>query len=690
MLRVVFLTSTLLAFSAARIYERCELARDLIQLGISKDQLATWVCIAFHESRFDTAARNPYSGDHGLLQISELYWCGAGKACGVPCSAFRDEDISNDVECALRIYEEHTRLQGNGFLAWVVYPQHCKHNAKKYLADCEGSLKDVSPYKVQGRGRSLKDNSQSQNNNDLYFRKFPNIDDLKPPSITINQFLPGFNSGKHSGDKFDFTKFEIKPENDGGKLNKKFQINVGNINKINDNMNPFPWLNSNLLKYDTVKISNEKIKNIDDLKPPVFFKTASRESERINYNIPTSTLRTTTASTKASVTVDPELIGIKPPNPRRLETNQFRRRKLIDINNSNLTMDQTDKTKKTVRIETNVVPITEPTSPVRISASNTSYTFRSNNRLPYVEPLVIENTKNSQEVNLVTKTALDISSTHAHATPYSQNVSQNNIMTTEKISLQTKVQFHNETLDTKKYLTYNFQSTVTPRLSSNSYGRSSFNVTTTSTENTQKKELEKEDLYKERNRAPQMNRSTTKDVPAKTTDNEQLKAMRNESTRRRYTLRPLFQSIAGNETLNLNNRLKLESTKIPDGMNTTTVTKTSTNTAVTSTFSESTTKSTTPATRIYLDDGATTVHRRSTISPSRLSDDKQLTKSPLTTTVSTPTTKKATQSIFDLYLNPTQRPRITYNFPVFKDSPFKLKIFSGGTTTPAPLFIRNA
>ncbi|CAH2035411.1 unnamed protein product, partial [Iphiclides podalirius] len=150
---VALLTSTLLTIAGARFYERCELARDLLKLGIRKDHIATWVCIAYHESRFDTAARNPSSGDHGLLQISEIYWCGAGKACGLPCSALRDDDISDDVQCALTIYEEHTRLQGNGFLAWVVYPNYCKHNPKKYLTDCNFSAKDGS-YSMEDRARS--------------------------------------------------------------------------------------------------------------------------------------------------------------------------------------------------------------------------------------------------------------------------------------------------------------------------------------------------------------------------------------------------------------------------------------------------------------------------------------------------------------------------------------------------------
>ncbi|XP_073951175.1 uncharacterized protein [Choristoneura fumiferana] len=169
----------------ARVLERCELARELRRLGVRADHVPVWVCIAYHESRFDTAALNPGSGDHGLLQISELYWCGAGKACGLPCAALRDDDIADDVQCALRVYEEHTTLQGDGFLAWVVYPQHCKQNTKKYLADCSLPLKDANSTKLLEKSRSFNTADYKLNST---VELNPIIDELKPPyfSTTSN------------------------------------------------------------------------------------------------------------------------------------------------------------------------------------------------------------------------------------------------------------------------------------------------------------------------------------------------------------------------------------------------------------------------------------------------------------------------------------------------------------------------
>ncbi|XP_045783847.1 flocculation protein FLO11-like [Maniola jurtina] len=269
MFAVALLMGTLAALAAGRVYERCELARDLQLLGVDRDQIATWVCIAFHESRYDTAARNHGSGDHGLLQISELYWCGPGKACGAPCSAFRDEDISDDVECALRIYREHTRLQGDGFLAWVVYPHYCKQNAKKYIVDCDKSVK--TPAKFDDRARLLK-TSDARQESKRQFASDPYRNAVTPRYLSINSIFQGSYVNEFERSYYDNNK------------------------------------QSNWLDF--------KVDNIDELELP-----AAVSAKQRSYFLE-STTRPTTVTT-----LDPALIGIKPPSPKKIESNQFRRRK---------------------------------------------------------------------------------------------------------------------------------------------------------------------------------------------------------------------------------------------------------------------------------------------------------------------------------------------------------------------------
>ncbi|XP_030385840.1 uncharacterized protein LOC115632734 [Scaptodrosophila lebanonensis] len=128
-----------------KIYKRCELAQELyFKHKIPMQEIPTWVCIAQHESSFNTAAvgrlNTDGSADHGLFQISDLYWCshdlGGGKACHISCDKLLDSDISDDVQCVKTIYEEHTRISGDGFTAWTVYNGHCRKRSKSEIADC--------------------------------------------------------------------------------------------------------------------------------------------------------------------------------------------------------------------------------------------------------------------------------------------------------------------------------------------------------------------------------------------------------------------------------------------------------------------------------------------------------------------------------------------------------------------------
>ncbi|KPJ08984.1 Lysozyme C-1 [Papilio machaon] len=326
MYTVALLTSTLLALVGARIYERCELARDLLQLGVRKDHIATWVCIAYHESRFDTAARNPSSGDHGLLQISEIYWCGAGKACGLPCSALRDDDISDDVECALSIYEEHTRIQGNGFLAWVVYPHYCKHNAKKYLADCDHSVKDSS--------NKFEDKARASH---VLYDSYPNIN-----FTSTNQVKSEFSYSQSDRSVPSFLSIVSLLR---GKYEQDFERDYNKNKKVN-------W-------------AQFKIDNVDDLTLPDF-------NRRPNFNF----LEPVTArlSTTSTTTMEPEP-QYKPVKPwRTIETNQFRRR-MMKFNNTPLE----EMRKKTVYENSLVV-----TTPLFVgSAETTTYSSPTTRRIPY-------------------------------------------------------------------------------------------------------------------------------------------------------------------------------------------------------------------------------------------------------------------------------------------------------------------
>ncbi|KAJ8959301.1 hypothetical protein NQ318_021987 [Aromia moschata] len=123
-----------LALGRAKIYDRCEFGRAIQTYGVPADQVAVWTCIAQRESNFDTAAVNWSSGDHGIFQISELFWCSTGDTpgggCNARCAQFEQDDIAEATACALYIYSQM------GFTAWTTYLQYCNGDVSSYVAGC--------------------------------------------------------------------------------------------------------------------------------------------------------------------------------------------------------------------------------------------------------------------------------------------------------------------------------------------------------------------------------------------------------------------------------------------------------------------------------------------------------------------------------------------------------------------------
>ncbi|XP_072931219.1 uncharacterized protein [Epargyreus clarus] len=622
MFGVALLTSTLLVLADARIYERCELARDLLSLGISKEHVATWVCIAYHESRFDTAARNPHSGDHGLLQISELYWCGVGKACGLPCSALRDDDISDDVECALRVHEEHTRLQGNGFLAWVVYPHHCKHNAKKYLADCDTSVKTYA-VRPTSRARVMK----IQTRNFTTFSYNPKIDELQPPYLAVNSFLRG-------------------------SYEKEFEENYNKNVRVN-------WL-------------DYKVDNIDDLKLPDFNQKV-RDGHRTTTPATIRTFATTralatrrTLATTTTTTSSP-LPNIKPPSPRRIESNSFRRRKMRPIPEieSVKLSGSTDQPTTTTSSST--------TTPRSLYKSSTEY---------YVTREKVQQTTSASILPLITMTTTIKPATEK------VDLSSPSVSTISRTIYQTtKLSDFQRSTTARTTVAQNVFTKTTEAKLSTTTARSTQNIikdqqtkltSTTSTTRSRTWPTWRTTPYKSTS-------ASTTSKPSTKTWNRTWRTPKYSSSRSESSNKNITSTKPNNEqtttvkpsiTTRTWHEAKSLSTQLPRSNNYTYSTR---NLLV---------QSTTPRSRVTWP----TANSRSTPSPStvRATSRTTTTTKIVTSTASpSPTTARTTQSIFDLYLNPTKRPKLAFTFAPFKSSGLSLKIFAGGTTTHSPAFSTN-
>lgn len=136
-MRTFFLIILLVTLGNCKVFNNCELSRTLINYGLPRHQIATWVCIAFKESSYNTQAINHSSNCYGLFQISQQYWCSPGAGCGLSCTNLIDDDISDDVKCVKTIFREFERIRGNGFLAWETYPHCADYNtARTYIEGC--------------------------------------------------------------------------------------------------------------------------------------------------------------------------------------------------------------------------------------------------------------------------------------------------------------------------------------------------------------------------------------------------------------------------------------------------------------------------------------------------------------------------------------------------------------------------
>uniref|UniRef100_A0A8C6X4T1 Glycosyl hydrolases family 22 (GH22) domain-containing protein n=1 Tax=Naja naja TaxID=35670 RepID=A0A8C6X4T1_NAJNA len=123
----------LIAVNEAKVFTKCELASILKGKGMDGYHgysLGNWICMAYHESRYNSRAVGPRnsdgSRDYGIFQINSRYWCKnnqgpTANGCNKPCSAFTNDDIKDDIECAKRIVRDPQKMG-----AWVAWRNHCK------------------------------------------------------------------------------------------------------------------------------------------------------------------------------------------------------------------------------------------------------------------------------------------------------------------------------------------------------------------------------------------------------------------------------------------------------------------------------------------------------------------------------------------------------------------------------------
>ncbi|XP_030403048.1 lysozyme C-like [Gopherus evgoodei] len=126
------------------IIPRCRLVRIFRQQsleGFVGRKVADWVCLAKHESSYNTRAINRNkngSSDYGIFQINSKYWCydgrtpGASNGCRIHCRKFLDDNITDDIKCAKLIAR-----QARGLTPWVAWRKHCRgKNLRPFVRGC--------------------------------------------------------------------------------------------------------------------------------------------------------------------------------------------------------------------------------------------------------------------------------------------------------------------------------------------------------------------------------------------------------------------------------------------------------------------------------------------------------------------------------------------------------------------------
>ncbi|XP_073972136.1 lysozyme-like [Rhodnius prolixus] len=136
-MKIALIFSLLVGLSQAKIFTRCDLAKELVRKGIPHANLEHWVCLVEAESSRNTSVKGGpnknKSFDHGLFQINDRYWCKSGRQggdCNVKCEDLRTDDITDDVKCAQKIKKRH------GFEAWYGWRRNCKDKRLPSVDNC--------------------------------------------------------------------------------------------------------------------------------------------------------------------------------------------------------------------------------------------------------------------------------------------------------------------------------------------------------------------------------------------------------------------------------------------------------------------------------------------------------------------------------------------------------------------------
>nr|XP_023028141.1 lysozyme-like [Leptinotarsa decemlineata] len=109
----------------AKVFTRCGLTQELLNLGFSRSLVGNWVCLIESESGRDTSKEIVKANGGkalGLFQINSKDWCkygSPGGKCNMKCEDLINENIRDDAMCAKKVERE------TGFQGWQGWVRSC-------------------------------------------------------------------------------------------------------------------------------------------------------------------------------------------------------------------------------------------------------------------------------------------------------------------------------------------------------------------------------------------------------------------------------------------------------------------------------------------------------------------------------------------------------------------------------------
>lgn len=133
---VLILATFLIDGCSAKVFTKCELAKELGKNGISRTFYGHWICLANAESGLNTTKVTKLpnmSASYGIFQINSKEWCREGRKggkCNMKCEDFINDNITDDIECVKKIQMQY------GFNGWNLWQKKCKGKELPDISKC--------------------------------------------------------------------------------------------------------------------------------------------------------------------------------------------------------------------------------------------------------------------------------------------------------------------------------------------------------------------------------------------------------------------------------------------------------------------------------------------------------------------------------------------------------------------------